>query len=129
MTCGFLVAHGGVAQGEELSSAYASADVFVMPSESETLGFVVLEAMASQLPVVAVRAGGIPDIITPQDNGASARRGEGWGGGREGGAFACTSLQGACAHGRLTGECSSLPAHLMNLRGVPACSVELHADA
>lgn len=52
------------AQGEELSAAYASADMFVMPSESETLGFVVLEAMASQLPVVAVRAGGIPDILS-----------------------------------------------------------------
>lgn len=49
--------------GQELSEAYASADIFVMPSESETLGFVVLEAMASQMPVVAVRAGGIPDII------------------------------------------------------------------
>jgi len=49
--------------GEELSKAYASADVFYMPSESETLGFVVLEAMSSETPVVAVRAGGIPDII------------------------------------------------------------------
>ena len=53
----------GMLHGEELSAAYASADVFVMPSETETLGFVVMEAMASQIPVVAVRAGGIPDII------------------------------------------------------------------
>ncbi|MEW5299206.1 MAG: hypothetical protein WDW36_002242 [Sanguina aurantia] len=56
----------GMLHGDELSAAYASADIFVMPSESETLGFVVLEAMASQLPVVAVRAGGIPDILTQQ---------------------------------------------------------------
>lgn len=56
----------GMLHGEELSAAYASADVFVMPSESETLGFVVLEAMASAVPVVAVRAGGIPDILTRQ---------------------------------------------------------------
>ena len=51
-------------QGEELQAAYASADVFMMPSESETLGFVVLEAMASGLPVVAVAAGGLTDILT-----------------------------------------------------------------
>ncbi|KAK1365495.1 Sulfoquinovosyl transferase SQD2 [Heracleum sosnowskyi] len=53
----------GILEGEELSQAYASGDVFIMPSESETLGNVVLEAMSSGLPVVAARAGGIPDII------------------------------------------------------------------
>jgi sulfoquinovosyltransferase len=51
-------------KGEALSQAYASADIFVMPSETETLGFVVLEAMASGVPVVAVAAGGLTDIIT-----------------------------------------------------------------
>lgn len=50
--------------GEELSAAYASADIFMMPSESETLGFVALEAMASGLAVVSVAAGGLVDIIT-----------------------------------------------------------------
>ena len=54
----------GMLNGEELSSAYASADIFMMPSESETLGFVALEAMASGLAVVAVAAGGLVDIIT-----------------------------------------------------------------
>jgi len=53
----------GMCRGDELSQAYASADAFIMPSESETLGFVVLEAMASGVPVVASRAGGIPDIV------------------------------------------------------------------
>ncbi|GBF97348.1 UDP-Glycosyltransferase glycogen phosphorylase [Raphidocelis subcapitata] len=54
----------GMMKGQELSEAYASADVFVMPSETETLGFVVLEAMASGVPVVAVAAGGLTDILT-----------------------------------------------------------------
>lgn len=59
----------GMLQGEELSQAYASGDIFVMPSESETLGFVVLEAMSSGLPVLAARAGGIPDIISEDQQG------------------------------------------------------------
>lgn len=54
----------GMLSGRQLSSAFASADIFLMPSETETLGFVVLEAMASGVPVVAVAAGGIPDIVT-----------------------------------------------------------------
>jgi sulfoquinovosyltransferase len=53
----------GFLRGEELAEAFASADVFLMPSTTETLGFVVLEAMASGLPVVAARAGGIPDLV------------------------------------------------------------------
>jgi sulfoquinovosyltransferase len=53
----------GIMHGKELSEAFASADVFVMPSDSETLGFVVLESMASGVPVVGAEAGGIPSII------------------------------------------------------------------
>ncbi|CAH9101013.1 unnamed protein product [Cuscuta epithymum] len=59
----------GMLSGKELSQAYASGDVFVMPSESETLGQVVLEAMSSGLPVVAARAGGIPEIIADDQEG------------------------------------------------------------
>lgn len=49
--------------GDTLSEAFASADVFIMPSDSETLGFVVLESMASGVPVIGAAAGGIPDLI------------------------------------------------------------------
>ena len=59
----------GLLTGEALSRAYAAADVFVMPSESETLGFVVLEAMASQVPPVGARAGGIPNLVRDGENG------------------------------------------------------------
>jgi glycosyltransferase involved in cell wall biosynthesis len=53
----------GFLQGEELASAFASADAFLLPSQTETLGLVLLEAMAAGCPVVAPRAGGIPDIV------------------------------------------------------------------
>lgn len=59
----------GELHDEELSQAFASADVFCMPSDSETLGFVVIESMASGVPVVAARAGGIPSIIDDGETG------------------------------------------------------------
>jgi glycosyltransferase involved in cell wall biosynthesis len=43
----------GLLSGQDLSRAYASADVFLFPSDSETLGMVMLEAHAAGLPVVA----------------------------------------------------------------------------
>lgn len=55
--------------GEELGSAYASADAFIFPSRTETLGLVLLEAMAAGCPVVAANSGGIPDIVTDGENG------------------------------------------------------------
>ncbi|WP_445627407.1 glycosyltransferase family 4 protein [Nostoc sp. DSM 114167] len=55
--------------GQELGSAFASADAFIFPSRTETLGLVLLEAMAAGCPVVAARSGGIPDIVTDGVNG------------------------------------------------------------
>lgn len=72
MFSGMPAVFTGMLQGEELSQAYASGDVFMMPSESETLGLVVLEAMSSGLPVVAARAGGVPDIIPPEQDGKTS---------------------------------------------------------
>ncbi len=59
----------GYMSGEELAQAYASADAFAFPSDTETLGFVAMEAMASGVPVVGARAGGIPDVISEGENG------------------------------------------------------------
>jgi glycosyltransferase involved in cell wall biosynthesis len=59
----------GYLQGQSLSQAYASADVFVFPSASETFGNVVTEAMASGLPVVAARAGGPVDHVRDWETG------------------------------------------------------------
>lgn len=59
----------GYMSGAALAQAYASADVFAFPSDTETLGFVAMEAMASGVPAVGARAGGIPDIIKPGYNG------------------------------------------------------------
>jgi glycosyltransferase involved in cell wall biosynthesis len=59
----------GFLQGEDLARAYASADLFVFPSASETLGNVVLEAMASGLPVIAPNSGGPVDHVVDGENG------------------------------------------------------------
>ncbi|MTF39339.1 glycosyltransferase [Cyanobacterium aponinum UTEX 3222] len=59
----------GYLHGQDLGSAYASADAFIFPSSTETLGLVLLEAMAAGCPVVAARRGGIPDIVTDGVNG------------------------------------------------------------
>src|SRR5690625_6461473 len=50
--------------GEELASAFASADAFIFPSVTETLGLVILEGMASGLPVVAARSGPTMEQVT-----------------------------------------------------------------
>jgi sulfoquinovosyltransferase len=54
----------GMLRGADLHAAYASADIFVIPSPTETLGFVALEAMASGLPAICAAAGGLVDIVT-----------------------------------------------------------------
>ena len=59
----------GYLSGNELASAYASGDAFLFPSSTETLGLVLLEAMAAGCPVVGADRGGIPDIIADGING------------------------------------------------------------
>ncbi|MGA2382081.1 MAG: glycosyltransferase family 1 protein [Gemmatimonadales bacterium] len=53
----------------ELAALYASADLYVLPSCTETCGLVALEAMASGLPVIAADAGGFRESVTAWVNG------------------------------------------------------------
>jgi glycosyltransferase involved in cell wall biosynthesis len=59
----------GYLAGAELAAAYASGDAFLFPSSTETLGLVLLEAMAAGCPVVGANRGGIPDIVSDGVNG------------------------------------------------------------
>ncbi|MFZ5968134.1 MAG: glycosyltransferase family 4 protein [Bacillota bacterium] len=59
----------GFLKGNELAEMYASSDVFLFPSSTETYGNVVIEAMASGLPVIACNAGGITDNLVDGYNG------------------------------------------------------------
>jgi glycosyltransferase involved in cell wall biosynthesis len=60
----------GKLSGEALSAHYRSADVFVFPSRTDTFGNVMLEAMASGLPVAAYPVTGPIDVITDPEAGA-----------------------------------------------------------
>ncbi len=70
----------GWLEGDDLADVYASADVFLFASRTDTFGQVLLEAQASGLPVVAVAEGGPTSIVThgatgllcPPDAGALA---------------------------------------------------------
>ncbi|MEP6937842.1 MAG: glycosyltransferase, partial [Chthoniobacterales bacterium] len=59
----------GSLNGEELATAYASADIFVFPSTTDTFGNVIIEAQASGLPVVVSNAGGPRELVSDGVNG------------------------------------------------------------
>ncbi|WP_138417139.1 glycosyltransferase family 4 protein [Aquibacillus sediminis] len=59
----------GFMHGEQLAQAFASADAFMFPSVTETLGLVILEAMASGLPVIAAKSGPTMEQITDGKTG------------------------------------------------------------
>ncbi|WP_047865562.1 glycosyltransferase family 4 protein [Rubrobacter aplysinae] len=59
----------GLLQGEDLAGALASVDVFVLPSTTETLGMVTIEALASGVPVLAARSGASEEILDEGHDG------------------------------------------------------------
>jgi 1,2-diacylglycerol 3-alpha-glucosyltransferase len=59
----------GSLSGSDLADCYAAMDVFVFASQSETQGLVLAEAMAAGVPVAALSATGVDDVLTDQVNG------------------------------------------------------------
>ncbi|HEY2102840.1 MAG TPA: glycosyltransferase family 1 protein, partial [Chthoniobacterales bacterium] len=59
----------GYLRGKELATAYASADLFVFPSTTDTFGNVVIEAQACGVPVIVSDTGGPKELVEPNVNG------------------------------------------------------------
>jgi glycosyltransferase involved in cell wall biosynthesis len=66
----------GYLDGEELSRGYASADLFLFPSATDTFGNVVLEAQASGLPVIVSDEGGPRELMLDWETGIVAPAGD-----------------------------------------------------
>jgi len=66
----------GYRDGEELATIYASCDLFVFPSATDTFGNVVLEAQASGLPVIVTNSGGPQENMTPHKTGEIVQAGD-----------------------------------------------------
>lgn len=66
----------GFVRGEELARLFASCDIFVFPSTTDTLGRAVAEAQASGLPAIVCGAGGPRECIEPGESGFVAPAGD-----------------------------------------------------
>ncbi|EGY25031.1 glycosyl transferases group 1 family protein [Desulfovibrio sp. A2] len=73
---GLPVTFTGYLTGDDLANAYASSDIFVFPSGTDTFGNVVLEAQASGLPVVVTDKGGPQENLLPGRTGAIVPEGD-----------------------------------------------------
>lgn len=66
----------GYLKGEELAACYSVADLFVFPSQTETFGNVVLEALASGTPAIVCDRGGVQGIVKDHETGIICRAGD-----------------------------------------------------
>ena len=82
----------GMRMGEDLAAHYASADLFLFPSLTETFGNVTLEAMASGLCPVVYDYAAASEVVRDHENGLSAARGDE-------AAFIARAVQAACDDG------------------------------
>jgi glycosyltransferase involved in cell wall biosynthesis len=65
-TCGEITFIGNLPLVEEV---LIGADLFLLPSESESFGLAALEALSCKVPAIATRAGGLPEVITHGEDG------------------------------------------------------------
>lgn len=65
-----------VGERDDVPDLLAAADLFVLPSVSEGLPISLLEAMASKLPIVATRVGGIPELVIDGETGRLTKSGD-----------------------------------------------------
>jgi phosphatidylinositol alpha 1,6-mannosyltransferase len=68
----------GTLRGTELAQAYAGMDVFAFPSETDTFGNVVVEAMASGVPAIVSACGGPKYLVEPGVSGTVAQNADGF---------------------------------------------------
>ncbi|MCK5242446.1 glycosyltransferase family 4 protein [bacterium] len=54
---------------EDIGKFMSALDIFVLPSDCEPFGLVMIEAMARGVPVIATNCGGAPEIVTPHETG------------------------------------------------------------
>jgi len=71
-----VVFPGYITDDELFKSAYSACDVFVLPSEYEAFGLVLLEAMACEKPCVATNVGGVPEVIEKGKTGVLVEYGK-----------------------------------------------------
>jgi glycosyltransferase involved in cell wall biosynthesis len=72
---GRVVFHGSL-PNDKVREMYRSADIFVLPTLSESCSMALLEAMSAGLPIITTRAGGNPHLIRDGDNGRLVKPGD-----------------------------------------------------
>lgn len=65
-----------VGQVPNIADYLSVADLLLVPSETESFGLAALEAMACEVPVIATRAGGLPEVVLNGENGYLVRLGD-----------------------------------------------------
>lgn len=73
---GVTVHHDVVANSDRLRTLYATCDIFALPTSADCYSLVCIEALASGLPTVTTRVGGIPDIVIEGETGFLADVGD-----------------------------------------------------